>query len=73
MSECDWTFVVCYNEFKENYFVRLKVVGWAYVCLCVVCTCTHARARARARTHTHTHTHARTHAHKESFRAYFSL
>jgi hypothetical protein len=50
MSECDWTFVICCKEFKENYFVRLKVVGCVYVCVCA-CAC------ARARAHTHTHTH----------------
>ena len=31
MSECDWTFVICCKEFKENNFVRLKVVGWVCV------------------------------------------
>ena len=35
MSECDLTFLVWYNEFKENCFVRLKVVG----CVCVWCAC----------------------------------
>jgi len=48
MSECDWTFLVWFNEFKENYFVESSGLC-VCVCVCDVHACAHTQNQQTCR------------------------